>query len=276
MRSLLNFIYKYHYFILFILLECLSFFFLIQYNDYQRSSFMNSSSKMAGGIYNISHGVSQYFGLKEKNQILNHTLADYLNQDKSAYKKNSISLLEVHDSVYLQQYVRVPAEVINNSTSRNTNFLTLNVGWKHGVTPGMAVVAPAGVVGVVKDVSDNFASVISLLNQNLKISALVKKNNYFGTLNWEGGNPDYATLHDLPNHIDLIQGDTIITSGFSAMFPKGEIIGWVDDVDDSDGGGFLTVKVRLSVDFRRLDNVFVIKNLLKDEQVRLERASVND
>jgi len=276
MRSLLNFIYKYHYFILFILLECLSFFFIVQYNDYHRTSFLNSSSKMAGGIYNASHNVSQYFSLKEKNQVLNKILADYLNQDKASFKNNGISLLEVHDSIYFQQYVRIPAEVINNSINKANNFITLNVGYRQGVRPGMAVSSPAGIVGVVKDVSENFASVISLLNQNLKISAIVKKNNYFGTLDWEGRSADYVSLHDLPNHISLIQGDTILTSGFSATFPKGEMIGVVDEINESDGGEFLTVKVKLAVDFKRLSNVFVIKNLLKDEQVNLERASVND
>lgn len=276
MKSLLNFIYKYHYFILFILLECLSVFLVIQYNNYQHSSFINSSSSLSGNVYSSMHGVTQYFNLKEKNKELVETVARYSNQDKKAFKENTISLSEIYDSVFVQQYEYVAAQVINNSVNKQNNYLTLNVGRKQGVKKGMAVVSQKGAIGIVKDVSENYASVISILNQNLKISAMVKKNSYFGTLQWEGNNYQYTTLYDLPNHISLQKGDTIITSGYSAIFPKGEFLGRVNMVQKSEGGEFLYVRVKLAEDFKKLTNVFVVRNLLKEEQLNLERSSLDD
>ncbi len=276
MKSLLNFIYKYHYFILFILLECLSVFLVIQYNNYQHSSFINSSNNLSGNVYSSLHGVTQYFELKTKNQELVSILSKYNNQNKKAYKSNAISLSEIYDTIFIQQFEYLSANVINNSVNKQNNYLTLNIGKRHGVDKGMAVVSQNGVVGIVKDVSENYASVISILNQNLKISAMVKKNSYFGTLQWEGRNYQYTTLYDLPNHISLVKGDTIITSGYSAVFPKGELLGIVEEVQQKDGGEFLNVQIKIAEDFKKLTNVFVVKNLLKEEQITLERSSLND
>jgi len=276
MKSLLNFIYKYHYFILFILLECLSLIFVIQYNNYQHATFLNSSNRFAGNVYKSLNSVTQYFNLRKSNQELLESITKLKNQDKAAYKQNRITLSEIYDSVYIQQFEYLPAQVINNSVNKQNNFITLNKGSKHGVGVGMAVISIKGIVGIVKDVSENYASVISVLNQNLRISAMVKKNNYFGTLQWEGNDFKYAALNDLPNHISLNKGDTIITSGYSTIFPKGELIGLVDVVGDSESGEFYSVKVILAEDFKNLKNVMVIKNLLKEEQIALERRSSND
>ncbi len=276
MRSLLNFLVRYHYFILFILIECFSIVLLIQYNDYQKASFLNSSSSISGRVYLTFHSVYEYVNLKSANKELNETISSYRNQSKDAYKDNQIRLMDVLDSVYLQKYQFIPCQVINNSTNKQNNYLTLNVGKHQGVGMEMAVVSPKGIVGVVKDVSENFASVISVLNQNLKISAMIKNSGYFGTLYWDGINYRYAIMSDLPNHIVVRKGDEIITSGYSAMFPKGETIGVVEEINDSKSSDFMSLKIKLAVDFKNVTNVMVIKNLLHDEQQNLENNSGHD
>lgn len=276
MKSLLNFIYRFHYAILFIFLETLALVLLVQHNDYQKSSFLNSSSTMSGKVFNTSHSISQYFGLRNEIKLINASLAKYRGIDKQSFKNNQVKLIEIYDSIYIQQFDMISAEVINNSVNKQNNFITINAGAKHGVRKEMAVVAHNGVVGVVKDVSDNFAAVISLLNHNLRVSAMVKRNGYYGSLVWEGINYRHATLTDLPNHVEVFAGDTIITSGFSTMFPKGEIIGIVTEVKDSRGGDFLEVVVELAVDFKSLSDVLVIDNLLKQEQLQLEERVEND
>lgn len=276
MRSLLNFIYKYHYFILFILLESLSFFLIVSLNHYQNTSFINSSNRITGGLYETTYGISQYFGLKKVNQELADRLAKIENTDKKFYQNNQVSTLDIYDSVYVQKYQYIPVEVINNSVNKQNNFITLNKGAKNGLSIDMGVVSATGIVGVVKAVSANYAAVISLLNKNLKISAMVKKNNYFGTFHWEEEDYKYGNLNDLPNHIYLQKGDTIITSGYSSIFPKGEIIGFVSKVSKSEGGNFLSVRVKIAADFKNLSNVFVIKNLMQKEQIELESKTTND
>ena len=276
MRSLLNFIIKYHYFILFILIECFSIILVIQNNNYHRASFLNSSSSVSGKVYSLFHSASQYINLKTANQNLNKSLSTYRNTSKTAYKNNNIQVVDIFDSIYIQQYKFIPAEVINNSTNKQNNYLTLNVGRNNGVSQEMAVISSLGVVGVIKDVSDNYASVISILNQNLNISAMVKHSGYIGSLNWEGNSYRFAKMGDLPNHINVKMGDTIVTSGYSAMFPKGEFIGVVHEVNDTKSSDFRSFTVKLAVDFKNLSHVMVIKNLLKKEQINLENSSSND
>ncbi len=276
MRSLLNFILKYHYFILFILIECFSVILIVHYNDYHRATFLNSSSSVSGKVYNSFHSVFQYVDLKTANIELSEALSSYRNKQKKSYKDNQIKIVDILDSLYIQQYSFIPAQVINNSVNKQNNFITLNVGRKQGVYKEMAVVSANGVVGVVKDVSDNFASVISILNHNLKISAMIKHSGYFGSLNWDGTDYRFATMYDLPNHISVKKNDTIITSGYSAMFPKGEVIGVVEKVNEAKGSDFMTVSVRLAVNFKKLAHVMVIKNYLSKEQLNLEYTTKND
>lgn len=276
MRSLLNFILRYHYFILFILIECFSLILVIQYNDYHRASFLNSSSSVSGKVYNSFNSVFQYMNLKSANQQLNKELAEIRNNLKSAYKDNLVKIVEIYDSTYIQQYEFVPAQVLNNSINKQNNYLTLNAGRRHGISKEMAVVSTDGVVGVVKDVSDNFASVISVLNQNLHISAMLKKSGYFGSISWNGRNYQYVNMADLPNHILVDVGDTIITTGYSKMFPKAEVIGTVSEINESTSSDFMSLTVKLSVDFKNLSHVSVVRNLLKEEQLNLENSTIND
>jgi len=276
MRSLLNFILKFHYFILFILLECFSVLLLVQYNDYHRASFLNSSSSTAGRVYSTFHTVFQYLNLKTVNIELSEALAQQLSNSKASYKNNQVDIVDIFDSVYVQQYKYIPAQVINNSINKQNNYLTLNVGRNQGVHKEMAVISGQGIVGVVKDVSNNFSSVISILNQNLKISAMIKSSGYFGSLYWEGDDYRYAVMSDLPNHIIANVGDTIITSGYSAMFPKGIIVGTISNVSDNKGSDFITVDVKIEVDFKNLGHVMVINNLLRSEQLKLETYTSDD
>jgi rod shape-determining protein MreC len=165
---------------------------------------------------------------------------------------------------------------VNNSVNRPNNYLTLNAGSNQGIRAGMGVVSSDGIIGIVKDVSPNFSAVISVLNQNLKISAMVKKSGYFGSLSWDGANYQYVTIDDLPGHIMVERGDTIITSGFSVVFPKGHLIGFVDTALNSGSSSLLSVRVKLANDFKRVSHVMVIKNLLKEEQLELEKTVENE
>ena len=198
-----------------------------------------------------------------------------LNIIESTYKSDEIFFRSVSDSIYNQRYRYTLARIVNNSVNKKHNFLTLNKGSLQGLRPEMAVVSDGSIIGVIKGVSKNYSTVISLLNLDLKISAKVKKNGYFGSLSWDGQGYQTAILSEIPLHADIQAGDTIITSGYSSIFPEGIQIGFIKDFEEK-GGSFYEIKVKLSTDFKSLNNVNVIGNLLQIEKIELEEQALEN
>ncbi len=276
MRSFFLFIQKYHFFLLFLLLEIIAVFIVINSFKDKKNAFINSSNIVSGYINQNVQNVAEYFSLKK----INHSLAEenirYQNLLKSSYKSNFVQTSEVKDSVYAQQYFYKSAKVINNSVNKSHNFITINRGEKHGIIPGMAVVSSNGVVGIIKDVSKNFSLAISVLNTNLGISGKIQKNNYFGSVKWNGRNYKNINLNEIPNHVDVTIGDTIVTSGYSTIFPEGILIGTVANYQRNQGSSFYDITVDLSCDFKNLSYVYVVGNLLALEQQKLEKKNLEE
>jgi rod shape-determining protein MreC len=276
MRNLLKFIIRYHYTILFIFIESLALFIAIQTNHFQRASFINSSNEISGYIYNTVHSVSEYLDVKSENDKLALENITLRKQLKSNYINNILTFKSVNDSIYKQKYDYLPAKVINNSVMNQYNLLTINKGRNQGIKKDMAVINSQGVIGIVKDVSPNFSIVIPEININAHISAKIKKNGYFGTLSWNGLNYRFAQLNEIPFHIKISKGDTLITSGFSSVFPEGIMIGIISNFDLNEGNNFYNIEVLLSTDFMSLNHVYVISNLYKEEQELLEKSANHD
>lgn len=274
MRNLLLFIWKYRIFGLFLLLELLAFYFIVKNNRFQNTGFINSANVVSGNVLGLYSEIREYLYLKKNNQILAEENALLRSQLAQSFIENQIPYKS--DTNYTQKYIYRAAKVLKNSVNKRNNFLTLDKGSLHGIEPEMGVISSYGVVGVIKDVSENFASVMSVLNKNTVVSCKVKKNGYFGTLVWEGGNPAIGTLLDVPRHAALQQGDTIITSGASAIYPEGILVGFIENASLDDGDNFYTIRLRLSADYAKLTHVYVVKNLMRQEQIQLEKASQNE
>lgn len=274
MRNLLRFILKHHFIVIFILLEFLSLSLIVNNNSFQRSTFNNAFTNVKGGVYNLFDNVRHYMSLKESNRQLIEENLELRNLLRSSYNTSLVEYITI-DTSYFTQYQFFKARVINNSTNKQHNYLTLNKGSIHGVEPDMGVISANGVVGIVKDVSNHFSSVISVLNTNLNVSAKIKKNNYFGPLTWNGVNYKKAILKEIPYHVKIAEGDTIITSGYSAVFPEGIKIGTISDFAVK-GGNFYEIEVTLSNDFKNLSNVYLVGNALREEQNNLEDLTTDD
>jgi rod shape-determining protein MreC len=273
MKNLLHFIVRFHFTILFIVFEIFCLLLLVNYNNYQKSQFLNSSNAISGGIYQKVSSVTDYLSLARTNEELNRENARLRNLLKSSYSLSADSSFTFTDTLYKQQYIYRTAKIINNSVNKQLNYITLNKGKVHGIEREMAVVTDNGVVGVVKSVSENFSSVISLLNNRLRVSAKLKGNNYHGSLTWDGVDYRKALLKDIPFHVNIAKGDTIVTSGFSAIFPEGVQLGVVDEVLSSSGSNFQDVKVLLSNDFKSISYVKVVGDLMKEERLQLEEEA---
>ena len=275
MKEIIKLILKYHFTIIFILLEIVSFSLIIRHNEYQRAIFSESASTLFGNVSSTITSIKDYFRLKEINESLakeNILLKNRL----EAYEFLQDTIIQrtvVEGSIPVYEYIG--AKQVNATYNRTKNYITLNRGRKNGLQKEMAVCTPEGIVGLIQDLSDHFAVVIPLINVDARISAKIKKNNYYGSLQWDGNDYAYSYLNDIPYHVEVNAGDTIVTSGLSKIFPEGIVVGYVESVDKVTAN-FLKIKVKLAVDFKRINHVYVILNNKKNEQTSLEAINYHE
>lgn len=281
MRSFFDFFVRHSAAFVFLLFAAVSCFMLFRGNPYQQAVFMTSAGRVTSSIYSAANNITGYFHLRSINDDLNQRLAD-LEMENINLRMN---LQRINEKIYadsvpvdsaLAPYRFIVARVINNSVARPNNFLTIDRGSADGISSEMGVVDQNGIVGIVNVVGPHASRVISLLNVDLRLSCKVKGSDAFGSLVWDGHSPRYATLEELPRHVPFAPGDTIITSGYSVMFPEGIPVGTVvEQLRDADDN-FYSLKVLLSTDFSTLSTVRVIENFMKDEIMQVEKDLYED
>ena len=276
MRNLLDFFLKYNNWFLFIFLEVISFALLFRFNNYQGSVFFTSSNYMAGAVYETANSVTGYLHFKSINDDLAQKNVELeLQMERLLEKLTELT----HDSTGIERmrkeslsgYNIFKAKVVNNTLTHADNYITLDKGEKDGIRSEMGVVDGNGVVGIVYMTSDHYSVVIPVLNSKTSISCKIKNSDYFGFLKWDGGASNYALVKDMPRHSLFSLGDTIVTSGHSAVFPSGIPVGTVEDMSDSHDGLSYSLKVKLFTDFGKLNDVRVIAKKTQEEQLRLEK-----
>jgi rod shape-determining protein MreC len=274
MRNLLLFLTKNYYIILFLFLEFISILFIVQNNHFQRSHVLNSSNNISGNIFEIFSNITGYFNLKNENQKLAYENVALHNLLRQSFNKESKNKITVKDSLRRLQYEYVVAKVVNNSTVGRKNFITINAGKNYGIKEESAVICSEGVVGIVRDVSDNFSTIMSVLNENTRIPVTIKKFRENSILTWDGADEWHAKLERIPSNFNINKGDTIVTSAYSSIFPEGIQVGVIDEFEKISGNTFFDVTIKLSTDFSRLKYVNVVNNLMKEEQLNLENKSL--
>lgn len=266
MKNLLRFILQNHVLILFLVLEIFSFVLIFNYNNYQKVKFLNTSSRFTGKVYDSYSKAENYFRLPSVNRELaaeNARLRELLGINPGIIRIPD-SLLQKGNDEHLK-YAYISARIISNSVNQQQNYLTLDKGSEDGIRPDMGIISAGGVAGIITNVSPSYSTGLSLLNTRWNVSAKLSKNNYFGSLVWDGKNYREALLNEIPFHVDVAVGDTIVTSGFSSFFPEGIILGTVESFAKPGGDSFYTIRVKLSVDFKSLSYVEVIENNKKAE-----------
>jgi len=261
MRNLIELINKYNHQILFIFLEVFAFFLIIQNNSFQKAAFINSTNGITATSFLVISDVKSYFSLKSTNELLlmeNAKLKSLI----SYQQKDSIS------SISASHYI--PATIINKSVARPNNYITIDKGKIDGIKKGMGVVSNNGVIGIVKETSKHFSSILSILHSKSKVSIVIKKNNHFGSLQWDGKSYKKAKIYDIPSHVDLKIGDTITTSGFSYIFPSKTIVGVISDIKTKDDDKFHNLRMSFIEDLKEVKYVNVCQPLKKEEKEILE------
>jgi len=270
MRNLLNFLLKYHNIIVFLVLEGIAFYWLTTGNNYHNSRMVKSMQGITRGFEERINNSRGYFSLREMNSNLATENSELRNEMERFTRQENLKFVSVTDTVFKQQYQYTSAKVINNSVNKQKNYFTLNKGRRQGIKVDMAVTSGDNVAGVIVGCSENYSVAISLLNLDFRLSARIKSNGYFGSLSWDGRNYRHAVLNEIPQHISVSIGDTVETTGYSAIFPEGIPIGKVSDLKKS-GSDFYQITVELYTDFRKLYYADIIGNMKKTEQLELER-----
>ena len=270
MDSLLKFLRRIHFLLIFIALEVLSLIMLINGNGRRNAVFHTSANYIIGNIYDFTWKYVGYFHLREENAMLMQLLSNIRANSTDFVAVDTAHFHDKTDSTGRIEYRTIKASVIKNSANRRNNFITLDVGSDQGIKPDMGVMSAAGAAGVVVAVSKHYALAISLLNSKTGISAKLKTTNFYGSVVWTGDDYRYAILNEIPNHVELQQGDTVVTSGYSAIFTPGIPVATIEDFARNSDDNFYSIKVKLLTDFKCLSNVFVIENINQKERTDLE------
>ena len=279
MVKLILFIKKIHFFLLFIILESLAIHYYANSTSYTKVKLVTASNYVVGGLYAQLSGIASYFNLRKENRRLVEELArvynelDSLRPDSSDRSLVSLtsrdSLLLYHEGV--RRYEYYDARVVNNSFTRQENYITLNKGVLDGMEPNMAVMVGNGIVGYVLSCSDRYSVCMSILNRNFNTSGRIQGEEYFGSIYWDGVSYEYVTLTEIPKYAPIERGDTIVTTDYSSIFPPDVMIGTVESFELRNAT-YYEVKVKLQVDIPALSYVLAVKYLDADERKALEES----
>jgi rod shape-determining protein MreC len=264
MQRILLFLFKIRAFLLFVLLEVIAIWMIASNNSQQGAAFFNSSNQFIGSILNTRNDVVEYFSLSSVNKSLVDKNAELLTELEKIRQPADSVFIEL-DSLLASTFQFKGAKVINNSLRLSQNHLTINKGSNHGIKQGMGVFNEEGVVGRVKSVSKNYASIISLLHTDLLISSKIKSNDVFGSTKWDGKNPKMAKLMYVPRHVVVEVGDEIVTSGYNAVFPEGIPIGKIVEIKPGPETNYLDITIELATDFSKISYVYLVENFQQQE-----------
>ena len=273
MQQLVYFLRKYRFFLFFLGLEIIATALTINNHEFHRSKLVSSANDIIGGFYQKSSAISDYLRLTEENKKLvteNNELQNQKEQLLKIIDSSKISLVK-DTSKYSQQYQYINGKIQKNQYSSTNNFLTINLGTNDGIAKEMAVINSKGIVGITEEVSNNYTRVQSILSRRSSISAKLKNNdNHMGNLKWNGDDYAVVQLEGLPRQAKVQKGDTIITSGNSAIFPEGILIGTAIDVTGGQTSVNRVVNIQLFNDMSSLKNIYVIINFDKIEIRKIE------
>ena len=258
MKYLFLLLKKQFFFFLFLFLELIAFLLLANHNNYHKTNIINTANAFTGSFHSGFSSISDYFFLNEANRQLSIENAEFHNLSSMVYMPSD-SLIK-KDTTY--RYI--PAKVISNTSRNRNNFIMINKGRADGIEKEMGLISPLGTAGIVIDVTSHYATAISMLHKDMRISARIKKNGQMVNVVWDGGDYRTGMVEDIPTHIVPQAGDTIITSGYSFIFPENIIIGIIGEKIIM-GGTLNKAELIFSTDFNNLSFVYATKNMVTEE-----------
>jgi len=273
MKNILLILVKYGTHLLFIVFQIICFALIVSNNEVHRGIYDNTQKVFFGNFNNKIDQLSDYLTLDQQNDSLvreNARLMDIIINQRATAQLDTFA-----DTAYTKQYDFIPAEICNKTINLRNNYFTICAGSMDGVKPTMGVINAKGIVGITTKVSEHYSEIIPLLHSQSRTSASIKGSDFFGNLLWVGSDPSIMRLEAIPKHAPIAAGDTIITSGYSSIYPKGLLIGTVSTFQVDKGSSNYSIDVKLFNDLFSTSYVFVVKNNLRQEQISVE-TSINE
>ena len=275
MKNLLQFLIRYSNFLIFLILEVVAFILITTTNHYQRSATWSSANKVVAFVHQTTNNLVGYFSLRKENLRLAEENAQLKTQLMAIENANEYAL--ERDSLYIYSHLDweyIPAKVINITTHKQHNYLTINKGARDGIAKDMGVVNQDGVVGIVSAVGEIFSLVVPLIHTEMNVSCRIQTNNYIGRTLWKGNNYRQLQLEDISRHVEVNNGDTIITSGLTPVFPYGILVGVVEQTNLTSGDNYHHITLDIATDYRKINYVQVIHNRATHSIDNIENESL--
>ena len=264
MRNLIKFLVRYSNFLIFLMLEVVAFILICTYNEYQQSAVWSGANRLVAGTKNIKTTITEYFGLRADNAMLAEENARL--KAELMLLANDLEVVSERDSGYVYSHLNwdyIPAKVIGLSTNKQHNYLTINKGARDSIQVDMGVIGADGVVGIVSAVGEEYALVVPIIHTKISISSRLKSNGQICGTSWSGRNYRFVDLIEIARHVSVNQGDTVVTSGLTDVFPEGLMVGVITETKLSNGDNFHQTKIELSTDYKALKYVQVLRNNTK-------------
>lgn len=276
MRNLIAFFRRFRIFLYFALLQGIALSTYFTYLSFPRSQYLTTASAVSGQLLTYRNDVTKHFQLPYNNRKLQYENIQLRQRLPESFIKVQGAIFKIDDTLQRQQYEYIPAVVINSTVNKRNNYFTLSSGKSSGIYRGMGVFSNKGIVGIIHNVSDHYAVVKSVLTEDINIDVMVEKNGIFGLLKWNGKNPKIGTISSISNDLTLKKWSKIVTRGGSGIFPRGLPVGKIKSLKTVEGKPLWDVEIYYSEDYRKIQNVYVIKNLMLHEQKELEKKIPSD
>lgn len=270
MRHFLAFLQRFRIFLVFAVLQIVALSLYFSFFHFPRTQYLTSASEINGRILEVKNDVTKHFALSHNNDLLqkeNVRLREKLAESKYLVQRGDTL---IKDSIFEQQYRYIPATVINSTHDKFNNYFTLDAGTMHGVYRNMGVFSDKGIVGVVHFASEHYSVVKSVLTENINVDVMIEESGLIGLLKWDGRDARRGIITGISNDLDIPKWSKVVTRGAGGIFPRGLTVGKVEKVESVEGKAFWNVTIMYSEDYRKLQRVYVIKNLFKDEQKKIE------
>ena len=276
MRNFLAFIRQFRVILFFAFLQGLALAWYFTYLSYPRSQYLTTASTLTGKFHALEHEITQFINLTENNDRLQKENTRLRAYQEESLMKLKHGLVKVNDTLHKVQYEYMPAEVVNSTYTRRNNYFTINIGSNEGVKKNMGVITPSGVLGTVHNVGPYYSVVKSCLTEDINIALMIESSGEHGFLKWDGKDPRRGSLTGISNDSKVEKWSKVVTRGSAGIFPRGLPVGKVIKTTTVEGKPLWDVTILFSENYRTVQRVYVIKNLMLEEQKKVEKPYQNN